>query len=202
MSQTLRATRRTRGEMIEETRGKLLATAREAFATQGYANTSMDEFTSSVGLTRGALYHHFQSKKGLFTAVVNQIDEEVDKRMQEIVAAAPNQWEAFRQSCRAYLESARDPEVRRIVLQDARAVLGGITPAVQQRCNASMKKMLEQLMEEGIVVKGNAEVQARMIDGAVTEAVFWIAEANEDYSERVSEALDELEHILSSFLKR
>ena len=43
---------RARAEMIEETRARLLASARQAFATQGYANTSMDDFTARAGLTR------------------------------------------------------------------------------------------------------------------------------------------------------
>ena len=51
--------------MIEDTRARLIASARRAFATQGYANTSMDDFTARAGLTRGALYHHFGDKKGL-----------------------------------------------------------------------------------------------------------------------------------------
>lgn len=54
---------RARAEMIEETRARLIASARRAFATQGYAHTSMDDFTAQAGLTRGALYHHFGDKK-------------------------------------------------------------------------------------------------------------------------------------------
>ena len=54
---------RARAEMIEDTRARLIASARQAFATQGYANTSMDDFTARAGLTRGALYHHFGDKK-------------------------------------------------------------------------------------------------------------------------------------------
>ena len=44
-----------RAEMIEQTRAKLIASARQAFASQGYGNTSMDDFTAQVGLTRGAI---------------------------------------------------------------------------------------------------------------------------------------------------
>ena len=54
--------RRARADMIDETRAKLLATARQAFGSLGYANTSMDDFTAEAGLTRGALYHHFGDK--------------------------------------------------------------------------------------------------------------------------------------------
>ncbi len=80
---------RSRAEMIEATRAKLLATARQAFREAGYAATSMDDFTAAAGLTRGALYHHFGDKKGLLAAVVEQIDGEMDQRLAAIATQAP-----------------------------------------------------------------------------------------------------------------
>lgn len=55
---------------MAETRKKLIQVARRAFGEYGYADTSMDKLTAEAGLTRGALYHHFGDKKGLFAAVV------------------------------------------------------------------------------------------------------------------------------------
>ena len=74
--------RRTRPEMIAETRAKLIAAGRTAFAAKGYAEASMDDFTAAAGLTRGALYHHFGDKRGLFEAVVAEIDAEMTVRTQ------------------------------------------------------------------------------------------------------------------------
>ena len=62
--------RQSRASMIEATRAKLIAAARQAFAQHGYAQASMDELTAQAGLTRGALYHHFGGKPGLLVAVV------------------------------------------------------------------------------------------------------------------------------------
>lgn len=55
---------RQRADMIAETRAKLVAAARRAFGTVGYADASMDDFTAEAGLTRGALYHHFGERRG------------------------------------------------------------------------------------------------------------------------------------------
>ena len=123
--------RRTRAEM-EETRATLLATARKVFSERGYADTSMDDLTAQASLTRGALYHHFGDKKGLLAAVVEQIDAEMDARLQAISDAAQDPWEGFCQRCRAYLEMALEPDIQRIVLRDARAVLGGASPDAQR----------------------------------------------------------------------
>ncbi|WP_292075067.1 helix-turn-helix domain-containing protein, partial [Mesorhizobium sp.] len=75
---------RPRKEMIAETRAKLIAAARHAFGTVGYAEASMDDFTASAGLTRGALYHHFGDKKGLLQAVIAEIDGEMALRVNEV----------------------------------------------------------------------------------------------------------------------
>ena len=80
--------RRLRADMIAETRASLIAAAREAFGTVGYAAASMDEMTAAAGLTRGALYHHFGDKKGLFAAVIDQIDAEMTVRLRAVSARA------------------------------------------------------------------------------------------------------------------
>ena len=87
--------RKARAEMIEETRQKLVAAARQQFGSVGYAETVMDELTAQAGMTRGALYHHFGDKKGLFLAVVQEIDAEIDARLADITASSADGWEAF-----------------------------------------------------------------------------------------------------------
>lgn len=194
--------RRTRSKMIEETRAKLVATARHAFATQGFAHTSMDDFTAEVGLTRGALYHHFGNKEGLLIAVIEQIEAEVGERLQAVSDAAPSLWEGFRRRCRTYLELALEPEIRRIILQDARAVFGDVPEAAQSVGVAALQSSLDGLIVEGDVAPLHTGVTARMIYGAVTEASFWIAESESDHETRLAQALEGLERLLSGLLIR
>jgi AcrR family transcriptional regulator len=194
--------RRTRAEMIEETRDKLVATGRQAFGSAGYANTSMDDLTAKAGLTRGALYHHFGGKEGLLAAVVDQIDEEVDLRLQKMSATAPSLWEGFRRRCRAYLELSLEQEIRRIIMQDARAVLGDISPAAQRHCIASLQDMLEKLIEQGVIEQTDAQAVAHMLYGIITEASFWIAEPDTDHENRLPRALDSLDLLLRGLCVR
>ena len=170
--------RRTRAEM-EETRATLLATARKVFCEYGYADTSMDDLTAQAGLTRGALYHHFGDKKGLLVAVVEQIDDEMDQRLQAISTHANDPWEGFCNRCRAYLEMALEPEFQRIVLRDAKAVLGGSSPESQRHCVESMRGLIRNLIQQGVVDDVDAEGLASLIYGSLAEAAFWIAEGDE-----------------------
>jgi len=151
--------RRTRAEM-EQTRATLLATARAFFSARGYADTSMDDLTAQAGLTRGALYHHFGDKQGLLAAVVEQIDAEMDERLNAISDAAADPWEGFRLRCTGYLEMALEPTIQRVVLRDARAVLGGASPESQRHCIDSMQRLLTHLIDQGMVAEANPQALA------------------------------------------
>lgn len=193
--------RRARADMIEETRAKLLAVARHAFGTQGYAHTSMDDFTAEAGLTRGALYHHFGDKKGLLAAVVAQIDAEMDQRLRAVLDTAPDGWTGLQDYCRAYLRMAQEPEIQRIVLQDARSVLGGASQASQQYCMTFMSRLLGHLMQAGVIENANPEPLARLLNGSLVDAAFWIAEGS-DAGERLPQALHGLDLLLRGLLVR
>ncbi len=186
--------RRTRAEM-EETRVTLLSTARRVFSEHGYAATSMDDLTAQAGLTRGALYHHFGDKKGLLAAVVEQIDAETDTRLTAISDAAEDAWDGFRQRCVAYLDMALEPEIQRIVLRDARAVLGGASPDSQRHCVASMQHLIDSLIQRGLIAPVDAQALASLIYGSLAEAAFWIAEGD-DASARLVQATAALELLL------
>ena len=192
---------RSRAEMIAATRAKLLAAARLAFQQAGYTATSMDDFTASAGLTRGALYHHFGDKKGLLAAVAAQIDDEIDQRLNAISDQAPDVWTALRDRCRAYLRMALEPEIRRIVLQDARAVLGPASPATQQQCIASLSGLLQRLMDDHVIDAADPHALAHLIDGSLTESAFWIADAP-DGEVRLEHALHALDLLLRGLLRR
>ncbi|MBD8697038.1 TetR/AcrR family transcriptional regulator [Stenotrophomonas sp. CFBP 13718] len=170
--------RRTRAEM-EQTRASLISTARRVFGEHGYAATSMDDLTAQAGLTRGALYHHFGDKRGLLAAVVDQIDAETDARLQAISDQMEDPWEGFRQRCGAYLDMALEPDIQRIVLRDARAVLGGASPDSQRYCVTSMQRLIEGLIERGVIAKVDALALASLIYGSLAEAAFWIAEGDD-----------------------
>jgi AcrR family transcriptional regulator len=169
-----------RKEMIAETRARLIAAAREAFGTVGYANASMDDFTAAAGLTRGALYHHFGDKKGLLEAVIAEIDAEMNQRLCAISAAAQDRWQGFVDESVAYIEMALEPEIQRIVLRDGPAVLGDPAqwPNANQ-CVSSMTKSLTLLKAEGVVADVDAEAAARLVSGASLYAAQWIANAED-----------------------
>ena len=56
----------------ETTRQKLLDAAIDLFSEVGYAAAGLGEIIERAGMTKGALYHHFDSKEALATAIIEQ----------------------------------------------------------------------------------------------------------------------------------
>ena len=67
---------------------RILTAARECFAESGYAVASTHMVAARVGLTTGALYHHFDSKRELYLAVFDEVEGLVYDRFR--AAAAPH----------------------------------------------------------------------------------------------------------------
>src|SRR5688500_3458893 len=66
--------RRTQAERREATRAALIAAGRKLFAERGYERVGTEEIVAAAGVTRGALYHHFDGKRGLFAAVFEDLE--------------------------------------------------------------------------------------------------------------------------------
>jgi len=165
-----------RSETMAENRAKLIAAARKAFAENGYSSASMDDLTAEVGLTRGALYHHFGDKRGLLAAVVDQIDTEMAARAKQIGAQAAGEWEGLLAEGVSYIEMALEPEVQRIVLLDGPAVLGDPSQwPSQNSCLQVTKEAIAHLIDKRILKPVDAEAAARLISGAALNAALWIA---------------------------
>jgi len=56
----------------ETTRQKILDAAVDVFSEVGYAAAGLGEVIERAGMTKGALYHHFDSKEALATAIIEQ----------------------------------------------------------------------------------------------------------------------------------
>jgi AcrR family transcriptional regulator len=107
------------------TRQRLLTAARALFAARGYAAVGTEEIVRAAGVTRGALYHQFRDKEELFEAVFEEVEAETTQRIADAaLTGAADPLTALRAGARAFLRICAEPEVERIALLDAPAVLG------------------------------------------------------------------------------
>ena len=71
------------------TRARLLDVALKQFSTHPYQNVEVNALAAEAGVTIGALYHHFQSKQGIYRVVRNEITLRLLDRMEAAADAAP-----------------------------------------------------------------------------------------------------------------
>src|SRR2546430_7512715 len=81
-------TRTTKAEQSEATRAALMDAARGLFAERGYAAVATEEIVRAAGVTRGALYHHFDGKEALFAAVYEQVEADLVAELGGMAAEA------------------------------------------------------------------------------------------------------------------
>jgi AcrR family transcriptional regulator len=175
--------RRTQAERSAETREALVAAARPLFAAQGFADVALEAIVRAAGVTRGALYHHFADKTELFATVFERVEGEVAARMGEAIAAAneTDPIEVLRLGADFWLDACSDPEIQRIALVDAPAVLGWTRwTEIGNRYNAGMvRALLTNAVETGRIPPQPIEATALTMLGAMREATLYVARAGD-----------------------
>ncbi|OBI37556.1 TetR/AcrR family transcriptional regulator [Mycobacterium colombiense] len=180
--------RRTQAERAAETREALIGAARPVFASVGFADASLETIVRDAGVTRGALYHHFADKTELFAAVFEQVEGEMAARMGEAVAAAGHSdpVEIMRLCSGLWLDASAEPEIQRIVLLEALAVLGWERWSdIGHRYNIGfVTGLLTEAIGSGAIPRQPVEATALTIMGALREATLYIARADDQRQAR------------------
>ena len=115
---------RTQAERSASTRTALIDAGRRLFADRGYAGVGTEEIVRAAGVTRGALYHHFAGKRELLAAIYEQLEGEIAEQVTAAAAPGSGPLETLEAGAEAFLDRCLEPEVQRIALLDAPAVLG------------------------------------------------------------------------------
>ncbi len=173
--------RRTQAERREATRRALLNAGRELFAEKGYHEAAAAEVVRRAGVTRGALYHHFEDKRDLFRAVVEEIEGEIDglvlEAAREVMRESGDVLEAWMAGAYASLDAYLRPDVRRIQLVDGPAVLswGEWHEIDAAHAVAQIEAGLELLIEGGVIKRQPVKPLAHLLHGATREAAMYVA---------------------------
>jgi AcrR family transcriptional regulator len=92
-----------------ETRQGLLAAAYRVFGQKGYAQATVDDVAAAAGVSKGAVYHHFESKEDLFRALLEDHGHELDA-MAEVARRARSFADLVRGVVRVWIDHYRsDP---------------------------------------------------------------------------------------------
>jgi AcrR family transcriptional regulator len=126
--------RRSQKDRSDSMRAALLRAGRAAFVRDGFAATGTPEIVAAAGVTRGALYHHFNDKEDLFAAVIQAEAEAIATMIEDSGFAGLSPLETLIQGGEAFLSAMTVPGRARLMLVEAPAVLG---PAQLARIDAA-----------------------------------------------------------------
>jgi AcrR family transcriptional regulator len=179
---------RTKHDLRSEATRRLLVTAARAlFGARGYAGVGTEEIVQAAGVTRGALYYQFRDKAGLFAAVAEEVEAEIADRIAEGAAeAADDPVGALRLGAQLFLDACAQPEVERIILLDAPAVLGWEAwRDLAGRYGLGLVQLaLQSAIDAGAIVAQPVVPLAHVLIGALDECALYVARAEDPAAAR------------------
>lgn len=128
-------------------RADILAKARQLIMERGLTGTEMEDIRLACGISRGGLYHHFENKRAVLAALV---ENEVEGLAQHLDGASENPLTALIQAGSSHLGSASGV-VSALSTNDERLdYLSALEQAFAARLSAPLSEKLQGFVRPGI----------------------------------------------------
>jgi AcrR family transcriptional regulator len=168
---------RTRSENYDDIQGGILAAACDLFAKQGYMRASIAELADACKLSRGALYHYFDSKEAILFAILDAHVRQMIADVEVAMARQSTTLDRFRAAIRAIVElNARSPNEQRLILND----LSFLAEAEQQAIKTLERQLVDTISDllirldtEGKIAKRSKKVYTMMLFGMLNFSHTW-----------------------------
>ena len=103
-------------EALVDSRQEILRSAARLFQQRGYDATSMNDVAASLKLSKGGLYHHFQSKDEILFEIMNHAMEITEERVLSPVRSIADPEARLRALIRLHIEVVLSPQDREITV--------------------------------------------------------------------------------------
>lgn len=147
--------RRTKDE-AQETRNRILDAAERMFVERGVSRTSLEDIADAAGVTRGAIYWHFDNKNELFQAMADRVLLPMEDIMRQAAEeATEDPLERLADACvRTLRRTVEDPQCRRVleILCYRCECVGdlAIVAARHRECRAGGLQMVERAFRNAV----------------------------------------------------
>ena len=173
----------------QTTRNKLLDAALTVFAEKGYHAAEVADIVARVPITKGALYHHFGGKEGLFEDACDKLAREIHQAASDAVRPlSGDAWKQLFVSIQSRFDYiASSPEAQRILLIDGPSVLGWQRWRELQAdvTLGPLQQTLEILIEQGRIPEQPTGPVAQLLLAALNDAALSVAGAENPKGESV-----------------
>jgi len=162
-------------EPRQEPRQEILRAAARLFQQQGYDATSMNDVAAALKLSKGGLYHHFQSKDEILFHIMSHAMEITEERVVKVARRIEGVEERLRTLIRLHIQVVLSPEDREItvMLHENHP----LPPALRRKINGRKKDYLvfvENLIAEVQRKRSPSSVTPRAAAFALVGMINWI----------------------------
>ncbi|MBR1119961.1 TetR family transcriptional regulator [Bradyrhizobium lablabi] len=168
---------RTRSENYDDIQQGILNAACALFAQQGYMRASIADLADACQISRGALYHYFDSKEAILCAILDAHVRRMIADVETAMARQTNNLDRFRAAIRAIVElNARSSNEQRLILNDLTFLSEAEQTAVkalQRQLVDTVSDLLIRLDTEGRIVKRSKKVYTMMLFGMLNFSHTW-----------------------------
>jgi AcrR family transcriptional regulator len=163
-------------EEAAKTERALRRAGRALFAENGFLGTPAEDIVKAAGLTRGALYHHFAGKEGLFERVLEDVMRELHERLRRAGSRAKDPLSALKAGIHEFLEACSEESNRRLLLIDGPSVLGWARwREMDLKFGLGLlRQALGAAMRAGLIADEPLDVLAHLLAGAMIDGAMLI----------------------------
>ncbi len=168
---------RTRSENYDGIYLGILTNAAALFSAQGYMRSSIADLADACKLSRGALYHYFDSKEAILFAMLDSLVRDLLAHLEQAVAGGGPPLEKFARVIEAFVgHNAQSPEEQIVLLND----LGALKAAEQRQIVQTERKIVELVGKVLTSIdvskkmnRKNARVYTMMLFGMINYTYTW-----------------------------
>ena len=181
-------------------RHEIVATAWKLISERGYEATSLNSLIAEMGISKGSLYHHFQSKAAVVDAVVEMLTEEVTQRVaaDNESATATERLCAFLRSGWEWHESHRTVSTQIFYLMlkpENSELLRRISATEQCVCQPLLEDIINQGIEEGVFQVSSARLATELLLPLLSDGLVRIIRQSLDQQFDANYFLQQLEFL-------
>jgi len=184
----------TQQQRSENTRLKLMKAFKASFLKRGFDGTTTQQILKETGLSKGALYHHFQSKNEIIEAIYEEESRGAIERALRSVDGAASPLARLRKACMAWTKEVRSPNVSKILFEIGPAALGRQKAKEIEDTNSliHIETLLKDAIEADEIALADPKLTAALINALMAEATLYTLRTRKDSAKTLEETLNAL----------
>lgn len=196
--------------MGKETKDRILDEALVRFVENGYKGTNLRDFAAGMGLSKSALYSHYESKEAIWNALLDRMEAYYDQRfgspenMPEIPKNANDFYSLVMQMVNFTVHDEKIILTRKLLLTEQfhdDRVKKLATKHFMNGTKAIFQGIFEKMIENGIMKKYEPEMLALVFTSPITSLIHYCDREPDQEPEIMNQIMDFVKLFISAYCK-